>query len=302
MQGFLDWGIVIVLWLQQFSPAGDTFFKAASFLGDETFFMLLLPLVYWCLDKRVGIRVTVLFLLSVFLGSAAKLLGNQPRPFAYDSRVQKLEDIHTPGFPSLHTQNTTVIWSYLASQFQRRWLWALTAVLMILVPLSRLYLGVHFPTDLLGGYVFGGLLVGLFLWKGESLGLWLGQWGAMGWILLSVVSPLVALVILSSAIDESVVTGAALLVSMGCGFIAEQRWVGFKTEGKVGELVARLILGLAGLFILRFGLSALFQDLEPVYLFRFIRYLVIGIWGAFGAPWAFVRLGWARSSLKVSVA
>jgi hypothetical protein len=54
-----------------------------------------------------------------------------------------------------------VVWGYLASSFRRPWLWVAAGLLLIFIPLSRIYLGVHFPTDLLGGYVLGAILPAL---------------------------------------------------------------------------------------------------------------------------------------------
>ncbi len=54
MDGILDWGVEVILWLQQFSPTLDLPSKALTWLGDEEFFMLLLPLV--CADRTLAGR------------------------------------------------------------------------------------------------------------------------------------------------------------------------------------------------------------------------------------------------------
>jgi len=53
----LDWGIGVVLWFQQFSPALDIPFKGLTFLGDETFYLVFMPVLYWCIDRRTGSRL-----------------------------------------------------------------------------------------------------------------------------------------------------------------------------------------------------------------------------------------------------
>lgn len=82
----LDWGIEIVLWFQQFSPALDSFFKSLTFLGNQEFFLLFMPLVYWCIDRRTGARLFILLLFSAYLNAVAKVLVDQPRPFDYNPR------------------------------------------------------------------------------------------------------------------------------------------------------------------------------------------------------------------------
>ena len=147
MQPLWDWGILIILWLQRFSPGLDGLFKGLSGLGIEDFFMLLLPLVLWCIDRAVGVRLSFLFLFSTYVGAYAKVVFNQPRPFEIDSRVKALEQPTDRGFPSLHTQNAVVVWGYLAYAFKRRWLYWLAAVLIILIPLRGFTWGCIFlPT------------------------------------------------------------------------------------------------------------------------------------------------------------
>ena len=121
----LDWGIEVVLWFQQFSPALDLPFKSLTFLGNLEFFLILLPVIYWCLDRRLGVRLLILFLISAYINSAAKVIADQPRPFEYDSRVKALVPAGGGGLPSGHTQRAVVVWGYLASQVRRRILWIL---------------------------------------------------------------------------------------------------------------------------------------------------------------------------------
>jgi membrane-associated phospholipid phosphatase len=187
---FLDWGIEGVLWFQQFSPALDLPFKSLTFLGNLEFFLICMPLIYWCLDRRLGARLLVLFLISAYINSVAKVIADQPRPFHYDSRVRALVHAGGGGLPSGHTQSAVVVWGYLASQAGRRMLWILAVILMVAIPMSRLYLGVHFPTDLLGGYILGILLLVLYLHFGLKVEAWLIQKGIIWQMGLAVSLPI----------------------------------------------------------------------------------------------------------------
>ncbi|MBM4457395.1 MAG: phosphatase PAP2 family protein [Chloroflexi bacterium] len=289
MQTILDWGANVVLWFQQFHPVLDLPFKGFTLLGEEEFFMLLLPLIYWCLDRRTGARLAVVFLFSAWSNAVAKVLAAQPRPFQYDSRVLQLFDVTGGGLPSGHTQNTVVIWGYLAAQFRRPWLWIVAAALMILVPLSRIYLGLHFPTDLLGGYILGAGLLLIYLKLEPMVEAWLARRRLAWQIGLAVLVPALLLLIFPTS-DESAVTGAAMLLGMGIGIALERRWVRFEAAGSWPKQALRLALGVAVLFALRFGLKAAFDGLDPEPVFRFVRYSTIGLFAALIAPWAFVRM------------
>ncbi|MBL6978217.1 MAG: glycerophosphodiester phosphodiesterase, partial [Desulfobacteraceae bacterium] len=78
MDPILDWGVKVVLWLQQASPSLDLPFRILTFLGNEGFFILVLPFIYWCVDRRTGVRLSILFLFSAYINSAAKVFASQP--------------------------------------------------------------------------------------------------------------------------------------------------------------------------------------------------------------------------------
>ena len=295
-----DWSIRLILWLQHFSPALDLPFRAFTFLGEEDFFIVLLPLLYWCLDRRAGARLSVLFLFSFYLSAWAKVLAFQPRPFQVDARVQQLTTYSGGGFPSAHTQTAVVVWGYLAAQYRRRWLWALAAALMILIPLSRLYLGVHFPVDVLGGYLIGAAVLALYLWLAPRVEQRLVRL-SLAWQLLAAVLVPVALMVLLPTGEEIGVTSAAMLLGMATGMACERRWIGFEAGGTRQKQLGRLAVGVLIVLVLRFGLKAAFEGIsatsaEAELTFRFVRYTVIGLWVALGAPWLFVRLRLAESS------
>lgn len=299
MDNSLDWGIQVVLWLQQFSPALDLPFKLFTFLGEELFFLLLLPGLYWSLDRRIGARVTLLFLLSTYLNFAAKTVLDQPRPFQYDPRVRQLGEAPGGGLPSGHAQNAVVVWGYLATQFQQAWLWWLAGLLVVLISLSRVYLGLHFPTDLLGGHALGLTLLLLYVWLEPGLETWLKAQRLIWQFGIALLLPLLLAVLLPT---EEGVAMSGVMLGLGLGLIGERRWLGFETHGSLWQRVLRFILGATIMVGLWLGLRLAFAGLEPAFVFRFIRYALMGVWGAFGAPWIFVRVGLAKTGSEFAQA
>ena len=289
MESILDWGVSVVIWFQQFSPALDLPFKALTFMGDQPFFMLLLPLVYWCLNRRLGARLTILFLFSAYLNAVAKVFAAQPRPYQVDPRVIPLVKASGGGFPSGHTQNTVVVWGYLANHFRRAGPWTFAGCLMLMIPLSRLYLGLHFPTDLLGGYLLGAALLLLYLRLEPVVEAWLAQKG-LGWQLCAgIFIPLLLVLLVPGNGKHGVIIGATLM-GMGAGFAIERRWVRFESGGLWWKRLLRFLIGVPVLFTLWLGLRAAFDGLAPEQITRFIRYALMGLWSGLGAPWLFVRL------------
>ncbi len=76
-----------------------------------------------------------------------------PCPYWLSQEVIALASQENFGLPSGHAQNALSVWGLLAASSSRRWAWPVVAVLVFLIGLSRIYLGVHFPTDVLGGWL-----------------------------------------------------------------------------------------------------------------------------------------------------
>jgi membrane-associated phospholipid phosphatase len=289
MDSVLNWGIEVVLWFQQFSPALDIPFKVLTFLGDKEFYMLLMPMMYWCINRRVGARLFVLLLFSAYLNEIAKLLVDQPRPFNYDPRVIKFVHEDSGGLPSGHTQSAVVVWGYLAWRFKIMPLWLLAGFLVLAIPLSRIYLGAHFPTDLLGGYAIGAVVLFVFFRLDTRIWNWCtnkGIWLQLG---VSMGLPVVLLLFVPPG-NRGLLTAVGAFMGLTTGVVLERRWVRFCSDGPWWQQVTRYLAGMVVLIGIWYGLRIGFEQLEPAGLYRVLRYALIGLWGGLGAPWLFVKL------------
>ena len=289
MESLLNWGIDVVIWFQQLSPAMDIPFKILTSLGDKEFFLLLMPLVYWCVDRQAGARLFMLLLISACLNEGVKLLADQPRPFNYDPRVLKLVHEESGGFPSGHTQSAVVIWGYIAWRFKKPLLWLLAGFLILAIPLSRIYLGAHFPTDLIGGYAIGVIVLFLFLRLDTTVASWFTKKGILYQLGATLGLPVLLILLIPSGNDD-LLSAAGALVGVASGMVLERRWVRFSARGVWWQQAIRYVLGVVILFAVWFGLRVAFKALEPADLFRIIRYALVGLWGGLGAPWLFVQL------------
>ena len=248
-----------------------------------------MPLIYWCVDRRTGARLLVLFLLSASLNAIAKVIADQPRPFQYDNRVLQLAHAGGGGLPSGHTQGAVVVWGYLASQIRSANFRMAAGFLMIAVPVSRLYLGVHFPTDLLGGYIMGAALLLAYLRCAPKVETWLAAKGVIWQTLAAAILPILLLFI-SPRESRYALSACGALMGFLPGIALERRWIRFRSTGSPLRRSLRFAVGLIALLGIWLGLRAAFSGLEPASLFRVVRYAAVGLWGALGAPWLFVRL------------
>jgi membrane-associated phospholipid phosphatase len=289
MDTLLQWGLDLIVAIQRIhGPALDSIFRAITFLGETEFHLLLFPLIFWCVDVGTGARLGVFFLLSTYLNTDLKDLFQQPRPFDLDPSVQ-LASIEGYGLPSGHSQSAVVVWGTLATWVRKSWFWAVAIALMALIGFSRIYLGVHFPTDVLAGWAIGAVLLGIYLVVQPGLEKKLRELSLGTQITLSLAVPIVLLLI--HPVKDNT-AAMAVLAGVGVGLALMHRYVPVSAGGPWRQRAARFLVGGAVVFPLYVGLKMVFPgEGEALYLvFRFLRFWLIGLWGSLGAPWLFRRL------------
>lgn len=297
MDPLLQRGMDLIIAIQQIhGPALDNVFRAISFMGTEKFYLLLLPLLLWCVDFGLGARLTVFFLFASYINADLKDLFQQPRPFDLNPSVGL---IHAEGYalPSGHAQSAVVVWGTIATWMRRAWFWILAIGLALLIGFSRIYLGVHFPTDVLAGWIIGILLLCLYLVVQPRVENWLVESSLATQILSALGVPLLLLLIHPT---ERSIAALATLAGAGVGLALTNRFVSFSTDGPWWQRVSRLLIGGTIIFALFLGLKIVFPGKESALypVFRFIRYFVIGSWASLGGPWLFSLLRLAPAKRK----
>jgi membrane-associated phospholipid phosphatase len=194
MEAIQQWGINLIMAIQQVhGPGPDSIFRGITFSGEEQFYLLLLPLILWCFDYSFGAVLAVFFLLSGSLNVTLKDLLQQPRPFNLNPGL-KLSQATGYGLPSGHAQLSVTVWGAVADKVQRPWFWVLAVVLMLLIGFSRVYLGVHFPTDVLAGWIIATLLLAIYIRFSLRMVKWLADRHLGLQLLLAAGVPLILLV------------------------------------------------------------------------------------------------------------
>lgn len=254
--------------VQEGLPGLQAFFLLVTQLGSEQAYVVLLALYYWLADPSSGRRLGLLLGLNFALNALLKHAFDLPRPYQLDPSLAIPEAVATgtgPGFPSGHAQGAALFWGYLALRHPRRWLLVLSVLLIALVGLSRVYLGVHFPLDVLGGVAIG---LGVLL-----LGAAFPAFPLPGWTLRLLGT--VALLGVSWGLGNAEI-GRALGVVAGfwlcsADFTVPRSWTG-------RALLALLGLGLV--FGLLTGLGALLGELRHEPWGAFLRYGLVAYFAA----------------------
>lgn len=136
-----------------------------SFLGEEPIPVLFTLLLFWCISKKQGIAFICSIFTAIDAMQSIKCIARYPRPFVvYPDMLNPLRLNTATGytFPSGHSTTSGVFYGLLARFYKSTPLRAISIALIILVPVSRLYLGVHWPIDVITGTILG-LLVAFML-------------------------------------------------------------------------------------------------------------------------------------------
>ncbi len=272
-----------ILYLQQFaSPTLDALLLFVTNLGSELAYIAFLLVTYLAFDARLGQRVAVYLLVSFYLNFHLKGLIDTPRPYTIDPELARSPAAVAtgagPGFPSGHAQASATFWGYLALRVRKIWFWTLAALLVALISLSRIYLGVHIPLDIIGGLIIGAVLVGLFL----GVDRWVDTFtppskGVL--FTLGLLVPLALHLFLSTPDSEVLMGGLA-------AFATAPLFVPYRAEGRIWRRVLVTLLGLVLVFAALFGSSLLLsEEVKRNALVGFVRYFLIGYTGLALTPY-----------------
>lgn len=266
--------------------------KIFTFLGDEEFFLLFLPLAYWLWRKQIMGRVGMVLLFTFVLNAIIKGIFQIPRP----DEIEHL--VHADGwsFPSGHSQGAMVLWGWLAFELKEKKAYIVSAILILGVGLSRIYLGVHTPIDVLGGFSVG--LITLFVYA------WLLKLSPQGWLLLGptrqslvIFVLLMGLFMIVPEISEVAIKGGAAFIGFMAGVLHERKYLSCELKPGMNLAISRLVLGLVGVVLIWIGLKQVFVSIGyTTDMAMFIRYTLLGAWISFGAPYLFCRFGWNQES------
>lgn len=307
----------IIEMLQSFGLKFETFWSAITFLGDETFYLLFMPMVFWCVDALAGFRIGIMLLFSASTNGIFKLIFKSPRPYWVSDKIKAGAFHGSFGLPSGHSQNAAAVWGWTAREINKPWAKWTAGILIFLIGVSRIVLGVHFISDVLLGWLLGAVLVLLFARNLKQLSQTMIKLSLNRKLALTLITTLLFILIpvlitmLSSSwqanpewiaraeeVDpmnlDGTLTTAGIWFGMLAGFSILLHQKGL-LQAQLGswQKILRYLVGILGVFGLYAGLGSLFpRDLGIVsMLLRFLRYALVGAWITWWSPLLFQKLG-----------
>ena len=273
----------IILALQQLaSPGLDSLVYWLTNLGSEQAYIAMLVVTYLAISARAGQRLGIALLSSFYLNQTAKAFFDTPRPFVSFPDVVRSEAARLTAlgaaFPSGHAQGAATFWLLAAWYVRRTWFWVLAGLLVLVIGLSRLYLGVHYPVDVVGGILIGIAILLVAVWAFKVA----DDMGAVPvWMVLlaGIAVPLILHLRYPTA-DSALILGALAAFVTGPFLFkhtAPQIW---------WKRVVLALLGVVLVFAALTGSSLLLPEAVKRHpLGGFVRYLLLGYAGTVLVPW-----------------
>jgi hypothetical protein len=238
------------------------------------------------------------FLLGYWANNLLKDLFHTARPLPDQVRQIHRETGTGYAFPSGHAMNPLMFWGALAMRYRRTWFTVSVAVLVFLIGFSRLYLGVHWPLDVIGGWAIGGLMLFLFaraqpFFVGENRSLPAN----LGWAFVIPLGTLgLSALVSTEALPKDVWVTSGAYLGFWIGAVMEERFVGFDPRlGGPARQLLKLLVGVGLVLAVKEGAKLILPASGAGDL---IRYALVAFMASCGAPWVFTRLISAPPSMR----
>ena len=280
----------LLYWLEGIRmPILNELMLAVTTLGEETAFLVLAMIFFWCVDKKRGYLLMSVGFLGTMANQFMKLWFRIPRPWVLDPDFTILEAAREAAagysFPSGHTTSAVATFGSIAATAKHKKTAWFCVILAVLVGLSRMYIGVHTPQDVLVGALTSVILIIALrraITDGKQmltilLAKMLFAMGLLAFVLFYSFPADVDAHNLESGLKNAY-TMVGSVAGVGFVYMMEKKYVNFPTEAVWWAQILKVVIGF-GLVLavkegLRSPLEALFGDPYPA---RLVRYLLIVI-------------------------
>ncbi|MFX1556464.1 MAG: phosphatase PAP2 family protein [Promethearchaeota archaeon] len=277
--------------LRNIFPNSEYFFRYITELGGTLIYLAMFFIIFWGIDKRIGKYLLIVYITSNIVNFYAKAIIAKERPPESNWILIGASHLSTP---SGHAMSSTVVWGYTSMKFKNIIMWISSIIIIILVGLSRMYLGVHWFGDVLTGWLFG-ITILLLIWILEGpIRKFVSRYNISIFYLVLIIIGFVMMilteVVYESGYDFGTVGGQ--MIGFGLGFLLEEKYVNFSSNyepGKKWRLILRILLGILFLTIVYLVIYLLIDT--DVFWMNALHYTITLIVGIFVWPLIFKKVG-----------
>ena len=260
---------------------------------------VLTAMLYWCINKKAGQRILFALAGSLNINAAVKNIVKMPRPIGTKGLISLRTQTATGySFPSGHTQTATTFWTSMITQFKNIWIYIIGILMILGAGISRLYLAVHWPMDVIVGWILGIILSILFIKLFDYID------NSKNYYILVIIM-LIFGVCTYFVGGEDFYKLFGLYSGFALGYMVEDTYISFSTENKQRKnifskstskiegtkgKILRFIIGIISLLIVYLifknieNTFMIGQNEEIINIFKYLKYTIIVYWGVAIAP------------------
>ncbi len=259
----LGFGLQIVQWFQTLRfGLLDNIALIFDFANDGLFYVVVIGAIYWMFNKQLGTRMLFALIISGMFTLVFKDLLARPRPYdILDGGIIPLVTETTFGIPSGHALMTFVVWGYFAIWMKKRAITIAVIIYIVLQGISRMYLGVHFPQDVIAGWLLGSVILWLYTTQIDRVDKWWRTQSIVIQLGIPIAFSILTMLFFLGSVDG--LTFAGLLAGAGAAIVLESRYVHFSQKQSTVHRVAQVIFGLVIAIAILEGLDIVFDVIEP---------------------------------------
>lgn len=271
-------------------PVLNEIMLAITTMGEETAFLIIALILYWCVDKYLGYYTLSVGFIGTIANQFLKLWFRIPRPWVIDNNFTILEQAKEAAagysFPSGHTQSAAGTFGAIAYTTSNKKLRVLAIVLALLVAFSRMYIGVHTPLDVGVSLALAIILVIalrpiVFSKQHKYIPMLLVFMSvlAVGYLCFVEFYPFPTDVdshnYQSGLNNAYTLLGA--LIGLFVAYIVDEKWLNFKTQAVWWAQILKVVMGLLLVLAVKSGAKGVLNLLLGEYAGRAVRYFLVVI-------------------------
>ena len=271
----------IIIFIQSYLIALKPIFNQVGILVNSSLIEIMILIVFWTVDKNLGKIMGLSYSFNAVLTPIFKITVLRKRPYFINSNIKCLQtpsklsaplfNIKTQGysFPSGHTSSITAIYGSIAYYLKNKYITIICVFIILIVGFSRIFLGVHFPSDVIAGLILGLAIVFFISFIFNRFKSYLPY-------LISLICVLPGLFLGSKGIIYKIF----LFSAFALGFIFEQNFVDFQKAKNISQILFRIVFGIILYTILKciFDMDIFNSVLLKIISIILTYFILIGIY------------------------